>query len=237
MKKRYIFGVIVAVIVVFFFVSVLCGLDKQDEEYENSTLPRIGQKLWTYNMNKHEWKNYDKRIDQDDSKENIILQVQLTEGNGGYTSYHMLTGNAQVPKEDVWIGEGSEEFLVGKKLYSYLPKNFEFYEVLFNGVKFVPRKLSDKEIAEILKGYSIIKVSDLQKGNYSIPYSKSNSRFVVLNDIGEDFYQYYIIPNDSKKLSIEKFSNQFRVSDKVDIKLQRLEGCSNAYPCYEINIK
>ena len=32
MKKRYIFGTIVLLIVVFFFVSILCGLDKKDEE-------------------------------------------------------------------------------------------------------------------------------------------------------------------------------------------------------------
>ena len=30
--------------------------------------------------------------------------------------------------------------------YSYYPKTFEYYEVLFNGVKFVQRKLSKREI-------------------------------------------------------------------------------------------
>lgn len=237
MKKRYIFGIIVILIVVFFFASILYGLDKKEEEFTDSSLPRIGQRVWTYNMNKHEWRNYNKNIDEDDSKYEIILQVQAPEGNGGYSVYNLITGNAQVPKEPVWIGEGSGEFLVGNKLYSYFPKQFEFYEIIFNGVMFVPRKLADKEISEILKGYKIIKVSELKKGNYTIEYSKSNSKFVVLNDIGENFYKYYIVPNDSKKLKLEEFSNQFRLLGKVDIKIQRLEGCSKAYPCYDIKVK
>lgn len=237
MKKRYIFTIVVLLIVIFFFISVSCSLDKKDEEFTDSLIPRIGQRVWTYNMNKHEWRNYNKNIDEDDSKDEIILQVQTPEGNGGYSVYNLITGNAQVPKEPVWIGESSEEFLIGDKLYSYFPKQFEFYEIIFNGVMFVPRKLSEKETSEILKGYKIIKVSDLKKGNYTIEFSKNNNKFVVLNDIGEDFYKYYIVPNDSKKLKLEKFSNQFKMTDKVDIKIQRLEGCSKAYPCYDIKVK
>lgn len=237
MKKRYIFGIIVALFVVFFFVSVLCGMDKREEEFADSMMPRIGQKMWTYNMNKHQWHKYDKRTDDDESKDEIILQLQLPEGSEGYTSYALLTGNAQVPKEAAWIGEGSEEFLVGKTLYSYYPKQFEYYEIVFNGVKFVPRQLSVKEVSNVLKDYKIIKVSDLRKGIYNIEYSKKNNKFVILNDIGEDFYKYYIVPNDSKNLKIDNFSNQFVITGKTDIKIQRLEGCTKAYPCYEIKVK
>ena len=149
-----------------------------------------------------------------------------------------MTGNAQVPKEPVLIGEGSQEFLVGKKLYSYYPKTFEYYEVLFNGVKFVQRKLSKKEVSKLLKGYEIIDVSTLEKGTYNLKQSKLHNRFVVLNDTGDDFYKYYIVPNDSKKMELGRFSNQFRIKKSdVTIKIQRLEGCSKAYPCYEINVK
>lgn len=236
MKKRYIFGILVFIVVLFFFISISVSPDEKIGAL-NSNVPRIGQKVWTYNMNKHEWKKYDKNIDLDESKEEIILQVEPPEGNGGYSVYNLITGNAQVPKEPVWIGEGSEEFLIGKKLYSYYPKQFEFYEVVFNGVKFVPRKLSTNEVSEIFKGYKIIKVSELKKGNYSIEYSKINNKYIVLNDIGEDFYKYYIVPNDSKNLKIENYSNQFKITGKTDIKLQRLEGCSKAYPCYDIKVK
>lgn len=236
MIKNYIIGSIITIIFIIFFASFLYSSDKQAEEKNQALMPRIGQKLWTYNMNGHTWRKYNKN-DIDDSKEEIILQIQEPVGNGGYTSYHLLTGNAQVPKEDVWIGEGSQEFLIGKKLYSYFPKTFEFYEVIFNGVKFVPRKLSKDEVKNILKGYEIIDVSELKKGNTEIKYSKRNTKFVVLNDGDENFYKYYIIPNDSKKMELQDFSNQFKVSDKVDIQLQRLEGCSKAYPCYEINVK
>ncbi len=236
MKKRYIFGILVFIVVLFFFISISVSPDEKIGAL-NSNVPRIGQKVWTYNMNKHEWKKYDKNIDLDESKEEIILQVEAPEGNGGYSVYNLITGNAQVPKEPVWIGEGSEEFLIGKKLYSYYPKQFEFYEVVFNGVKFVPRKLSTKEVSEIFKGYKIIKVSELKKGNYSIECSKINNKYIVLNDIGEDFYKYYIVPNDSKNLKIENYSNQFKITGKTDIKIQRLEGCSKAYPCYDIKVK
>ena len=38
-------------------------------------------------------------------------------------------------------------------------------------------------------------------------------------------------------MQIDKFSNQFEINDAVDIKIQRLEGCTKAYPCYEFSIK
>lgn len=235
-KKRYIFGTLFFLIFILFFASILGGIDRTDDKVSNSMMPRIGQKLWTYNMNKHQWRAYNKN-DDEESKDEIILQVQYVEANGGYTSYRLLTGNAQVPKEDVWIGEASQEFLRGSKLYSYFPKDFEFFEVVFNGVKFVPRQISKDDIERVLKGYQIVKVSDLKKGKIEYEYSKSKDKFVVLNDVGQDFYKYYVVPNDSKKLQIEEFSNQFKVFGSVDVKIQRLEGCSQAYPCYEINIK
>ena len=235
MKKRYILGVVVGIITILFFTSVLFSSDK-DETKRNSMIPRIGQKIWTYNMNKYEWRKYSEN-DSDTSKEEIVLQVRIPEGKGDYDGYYLLTDNAQVPKENVWIGEASQEFLRGKKLFSYFPRHYEYYEVIFNGVKFVPRKLQDNEITTLFKGHKIIKVSELVKGTLEIPYSKKENQFVLINDIGDDFYKYYIIPNDSQKLQLGEFSNLFTVTDKVDIKIQRLEGCSKAYPCYEISIK
>lgn len=236
-KIRYIIGVVIALFIVAIFTLFLNYTDKKESELNNSMMPRIGQKLWTYNMNKQVWQKYDKNTDLDDSKEKIVLQVQEPEGNGGYTSYHILTGNGQVPKEDVWVGEGSQEFLVGKKLYSYYPKTFEFYELVFNGVIFTPKKLTKKEVKSVLKDYEIIDVSTLQKGTLNLKYSKLHNKFVILNDTGDDFYKYYIVPNESKKMQIGQFSNQFIVKSKVSIKIQRLEGCSKAYPCYEINVR
>lgn len=236
MNKNYILGLIVGVLLTAAFSYVLYRFDKTADDKANWMMPRIGQKVWTYNMNAHTWKSYNDN-DDDNSKNTIILQYQEPEGSGGYTSYHLLTGNAQVPKEDAWIGEGSEEFIISKRLYSYYPKNFEFYEVVFNGVKFIPRKLSEDEISALFKGYTIIRVSELEKGTVEVMFSKSENKFMVLNDVGEDFYKYYIVPNDSKKLEIDRFSNQFKVSDSVVVKIQRLEGCSKAYPCYEINIR
>lgn len=237
MNKNYILGVIIAFILIGLFTWFIYSSDKEAEEMNNAMMPRIGQKLWTYNMNAHAWKKYNQRTDMDDSKDIIILQVQEPVGSGGYTSYHLLTGNAQVPKEDVWVGEGSQEFLVGKKLYSYFPKTFEFYELIFNGVNFKPRKLSKQEISTLFKSYEIIDVSKLEKGTLTLGFSKHKNEFLILNDSGDDFYKYYIIPNESKKMEIGEYSNQFKVKDKVQIKIQRLEGCSKAYPCYEINFK
>lgn len=237
MKKNYIIGTFIGLILVILFSVVLFSADKKEENAQKSLMFKVGQMAWTYNMNEHEWNKYNEEKDDINSKDTITLQYEEIEGNGGYTTYHLLTGNRQVPKEDVWVGEGSQEFLVGKKLYSYYPKNFEFYEIIFNGVKFVPNKLSQKDISKIIKGYNIIKVSDLKKKEMDINFSRFNNKFIVLNDIGDDFYKYYIVPNDSKKMQIGDFSNQFKVKDNVDIRIQRLEGCSKAYPCYEIKIK
>ncbi len=236
-KKRYIFGTLFLMLIILFFASILGGSDIQNEAAKKSKMLRFGQKPWTFNMNKKEWRVH-KDSDDDASKEEIVLQVQMSEGNGGYTIYHLLTGNAQIPKEDFWVGEGSQEFLKGKNLYSYFPKNFEFYEIIFNGVKFVPRKLSEEKVFELFKGYQFIRVSELKKGNNTFKFSKISNRYIVINDIGESFYKYYVVPNDSKKLQIEEFSNQFKILEGgVDVKLQRLEGCSEAYPCYDIHIE
>lgn len=238
MNKKYIIAAIICFIIIGFLGWLIVLSDETQEKKEREMLPtKIGQKVWTYNMNKYQWREYQK-TDDEQSKNEIILQVQAPEGNGGYTSYNLITGNAQVPKEDVWVGEGSQEFLKGKKLYSYYPKTFEYYEIIFNGVKFVPRKLSKDEIKTILKGYDFIYVSDLKKSTVSIPYSKRHNKFAVINDIGDNFYKYYIVPNDSKKMEIGDFSDQFILKDNnINIKLQRLEGCSNAYPCFDINVK
>lgn len=238
MNKKYIIAAIICFIIIGFLGWLIVLSDETQEKKEREMLPtKIGQKVWTYNMNKYQWREYQK-TDDEQSKNEIILQVQAPEGNGGYTSYNLITGNAQVPKEDVWVGEGSQEFLKGKKLYSYYPRTFEYYEIIFNGVKFVPRKLSKDEIKTILKGYDFIYVSDLKKSTVSIPYSKRHNKFAVINDIGEDFYKYYIVPNDSKKMEIGDFSDQFILkNNNINIKLQRLEGCSKAYPCFDINVK
>lgn len=238
MNKKYIIAAIICFIIIGFLGWLIVLSDEAQEKKEREMLPtKIGQKVWTYNMNKYQWREYQK-TDDEQSKNEIILQVQAPEGNGGYTSYNLITGNAQVPKEDVWVGEGSQEFLKGKKLYSYYPRTFEYYEIIFNGVKFVPRKLSKDEIKTILKGYDFVYVSDLKKSTVSIPYSKRHNKFAVINDIGEDFYKYYIVPNDSKKMEIGDFSDQFILKNNdINIKLQRLEGCSKAYPCFDINVK
>ena len=69
-------------------------------------------------------------------------------------------------------------------------------------------------------------------------FSRRHNKFAVINDIGDDFYKYYIIPNDSKKMEIGDFSDQFILKDNnINIKIQRLEGCSKAYPCFDINVK
>lgn len=238
MNKKYIIAAIICFIIIGFLGWLIVLSDEAQEKKEREMLPtKIGQKVWTYNMNKYQWREYQK-TDDEQSKNEIILQVQAPEGNGGYTSYNLITGNAQVPKEDVWVGEGSQEFLKGKKLYSYYPRTFEYYEIIFNGVKFVPRKLSKDEIKTVLKGYDFIYVSDLKKSTVSIPYSKRHNKFAVINDIGDNFYKYYIVPNDSKKMEIGDFSDQFILkNNNINIKLQRLEGCSKAYPCFDINVK
>lgn len=236
-NKNYIIATVISLVIVVFFAYSIYISDKRVQEKEYAMIPRIGQKVWTYNMNEHAWHEYNETTDLDTSKEIIILQVQEPVGNGGYTSYHLITGNVLVPKEDVWIGEGSQEFIKNKKLYSYYPKSFEFYELVFNGVNFKPRKLSEKEIQALFKNYTIIKVSKLEKGTLTLNFSKLKNKYMILNDSGDDFYKYYVVPNESKKMEIGDFSNQFILKNKVDIKIQRLEGCSKAYPCYEIKVK
>lgn len=238
MNKKFIIAAIICFIIIGFLGWLIVLSDEIQSKKEKEMLPtKIGQKVWTYNMNKYQWREYQK-TDDEQSKNEIILQVQAPEGNGGYTSYNLITGNAQVPKEDVWVGEGSQEFLKGKKLYSYYPRTFEYYELIFNGVKFVPRKLSKDEIKTLLKGYELIYVSELKKAPISLDFSRRHNKFAVINDIGDDFYKYYIIPNDSKKMEIGDFSDQFILKDNnINIKLQRLEGCSKAYPCFDINVK
>ena len=73
MKKRYIFGVVILLIVIAFFVSVLYSLDRKEENITNAWFPKVGQKLWTYNMNKYEWKKA-----PDNVAENMKLHCKLS---------------------------------------------------------------------------------------------------------------------------------------------------------------
>ncbi len=99
--------------------------------------------------------------------------------------------------------------------------------------------MNEEEISKLFKGVQIVKVSDLKKNQnkLTLKYSILNNKFLILNDIGDKFYKYYVVPNDSQKLQLGDFSDQFKVSDKVNIKLQRLEGCTKAYPCYELDFE
>ena len=217
MNKNYIIVTGIILVIVGLFSYLLYFMDKKEEEKINSMLPRIGQKVLTYNMNERAWHDYNDKTDIDSSKEIIILQVQEPVGNGGYTSYHLITGNILIPKKDVLIGEGSQEFIRNKKLYSYFPKTYEFYEIVFNGTNFKPRKL--------------------EKGTLTLNYSKHKNKFMVLNDSRIEFYKYYVVPNESKKMKIGEFSNQIIVKDDVNVMIQRMEGCSKNFPCYEIKFK
>lgn len=237
MNKNYIIVTGIILVIVGLFSYLLYFMDKKEEEKINSMLPRIGQKVLTYNMNERAWHDYNDKTDIDSSKEIIILQVQEPVGNGGYTSYHLITGNILIPKKDVLIGEGSREFIRNKKLYSYFPKTYEFYEIVFNGTNFKPRKLTEKEIQALFKDFEIIKVSTLEKGTLTLNYSKHKNKFMVLNDSRIEFYKYYVVPNESKKMKIGEFSNQIIVKDDVNVMIQRMEGCSKNFPCYEIKFK
>ncbi len=235
-KKLKIFLGSIFVLLCVALFSIFIG-DNKSAMTELEQERYIGQKVWVYNMNKHEWKNFSEASDEK-SKEEIILQIQEKPELPLNTSYHLLTGNAQVPTKEVILGEGSQEFLIGKNLYSYYPANFEFYEIIFNGVKFVPKLLKEKDVKSLLKDFNIIKISELVKNNpLNVKWSNLSNKFVILNDTGEKFYRYYIIPNDSHKMKIETFSNEFSVNEDVKIRLQRLEGCTSVNPCYELNIK
>ena len=122
MKKRYIICIFAIIAVIIFALDIFFGSKTTETKLNTLNGPRIGQKLWTYNMNKYEWRNHNEH-DEDDSKGEIVLQYQGPEIGNGFTSYKLLTGNFQVPKEDVWVGEGSQEFLVDKNLYSYFPRS------------------------------------------------------------------------------------------------------------------
>ena len=187
-------------------------------------------------MNERSWHNY-RTTDEDELKDNIVLQYQESSESGGNSAYHMVTTNIQVPKEEVWLGEASREFLINGNLYSYYPKNFEFHQLKFNGVKFVAQKMTKDDLATIFPDYQIILVSDFIKNKNKYSITQMGKKYIILNDKGEAFYKYYIIPNDSKNLQLGDFSNQFEIKNSVKIRIQRLEGCSKAYPCYDLEIK
>ena len=210
MNKNIFIVSIIAVVITCVMVACINLFDKNKSENTKYSMPETGQKIWTYDMTKRKWHSYSSKSDDGHAKEYIVLQYEDPSVNRGYSTYHIFTTNAQVPKEVLWLGETSKEFLVAGKLYSYFPKNFEFYEVKFNGVKFVPYLLSKNEISKIFDDYNIVQVSQLKKGKLVL---KNSGKYLLYNDIGEDFYKYYIIPNESKKLQMGEFSNQFEVKE------------------------
>lgn len=230
--------VVFTVITIFFIVLFAFCIDVSDKKKAKSfddNIPRIGQKMWVYNINNHDWFEYNKS-DEDKKQEVIILQLQNDPEMPDVTSYYIDTKNIQVTTAPFFLSEGSKEFIISKNLYTFYPRSFEFSQVLFNGFNFTLNMLKPKDVLKLFKGYQVIKISDFDNYKLELKYSKKHNKYIILNDIGDKFYMYYVVPNSNDKLQIGKFANQFIVKDVVDIRLQRLEGCTKAYPCYEIKM-
>ena len=76
MNKKYIIAAIICFIIIGFLGWLIVLSDEAQEKKEREMLPtKIGQKVWTYNMNKYQWREYQK-TDDEQSKNEIILQVQ-----------------------------------------------------------------------------------------------------------------------------------------------------------------
>lgn len=233
--KAVVFTLFALLFVVLFALCIDVS-DKQQISATDAEVPRIGTKLWMYNMNNRSWHNFKKTDYEMNKKGYIVLQVQQDPEMPDINSYHIRTENAQVSSSPLFLGEGSKEFLVGNKLYTFYPRSFEFSEVIFNGFNFTLNKLKPEIVSKLFKGYQIISISEFKNYNLKLKYSKFNNKYIILNDVGDNFYMYYVVPNNYKKMQLGEFANQFVVNGAVDIRLQRLEGCSKAYPCYEINI-
>ena len=235
MKKRYIFAILVVIITGIFITELLYSSKEPTTEQKTFNIPHFGQKLWKYDIKTNTWSKYenDENLPQSDD---VVLQIIAPEDNTSTTEYNVISHDESIASENLSLGESSVEFLTGKSLYSYSPRSFEYFAINFNGFKFVPRKLTEDEVKQLFNGYSIIKVSDIIKNDIKISLLKNN-KYIILNDIGEKFYKYFIVPNDSESLSIEDFSNQFQLKNKTKIKLQRLEGCTTTYPCYNITVE
>ena len=229
--------IIFALIAFFFVVLFAFCIDVSDKSDKNiSKIPHIGQKLWMYNINQRIWYDYKKSDYELNKNGYIVLQLQQDQQLPDVTSYNILSTNSQISYSPLFLSEGSSEFIINKKLFTFYPRYFEISEVLFNGYNFVLNKLDADKISKIFNGYSIIRLSDFKNHNLKLKFSKRSNKYIIINDLGANFYMYYIVPNDNKKMQIGELSNQFVVYDEVDIRLQRLEGCTKIYPCYEINI-
>ena len=74
-KKRYILAAIAMIILTVFFLSISVAPEISKFDIDPK-MPRIGQKLWTYNMNKREWRKHSDN-DEDTSKEEIVPMYQF----------------------------------------------------------------------------------------------------------------------------------------------------------------
>ena len=240
MSLKEKFKITALTIIAFLFIALFAVcIDVSDKRQTNNNefeVPRIGQKLWMYHMNNRSWSNYKKSDYELNKKGYIVLQLQQDQEAPDITSYHLIANNSQVSHAPLFLSEGSKEFLKKNKLYSFYPRSFEISEILFNGFSFTLNKQTPKDVFNLFPGYQIIKISDFKNYSLKLKYSKANNKYIILNDVGDSFYMYYLVPNNNKKMQIGEFSNQFSVFGTVDIRLQRLEGCTRTYPCYEINI-
>lgn len=226
---------ILAIFFVILFVLCIDVSDKSSLEKYSNDVPRIGEKLWTYNIKNHAWRNYSQQDYELDTNKEIILKIQQNQQNSEVTAYNIITDASDISVSDLFLSEGSREFLFGTKLYSYFPRTFEYFEIIFNGFNFTLRKLSTDEIAKLFNDYQIIKLSDFKNYKLDIKYTKDKQKYIILNDSNKNFNMYYIIPAKQDGIKIENFSNQFKVLTSGKIQLQRIEGCTKSYPCYEIN--
>ena len=169
MKKiKYI---ILALIAFFFVILFALSIDVSDKTNSNeisTQVPRIGQNLWVYNINSRNWRNYVKKDYRLDKNTEIVLQIKQDPQNPNVTSYHLITENPDISTADLFISEGSIEFLLENKLYTYFPRTFEYFEVVFNGFNFVLRRLETSDILGLFSNYQIIKLSDFKNKSLNI---------------------------------------------------------------------
>ncbi|MBR1461149.1 hypothetical protein IJ596_05910 [bacterium] len=232
--KIIIFALLALIFILLFIFGVDVS-DKTSSKNMSDKVPRIGQNLWVYNIQQHQWHNYLKHDYEIDKNNEIILRIKQDSQNPDVTAYDLVTENEDVTSKNLFISEGSIEFIVGNKLYTYHPRTFEYFEIVFNGFNFVMRRLETNAITKLFPDYKIIKLSDFNNRKLDINISKDKQNYIIINDIGESFYRYYITTDDINKIEINQFSNQFSFNEPLKIKLQRFEGCTKSYPCYEIN--
>ena len=147
----------------------------------------------------------------------IVLTKKTSEGTGNYSSYSYkvkctkksgnckcgcalkskkCTCNKSKAKKEIELNS-NYEFITENRLIGVDNENLNYYEVTYENGDFKQNKLTVEDVEKIFKDAEIVKISDFNKGNYTVIANDTKKEILLFNDTDANFHKYSVSPKSA----------------------------------------